>query len=70
MFQFPAISKKAVRIFRNHYQCDACPHEFSDEMLCIASSFCPCCDAECQPYSSEQFTVDLPEFDLGDADGG
>lgn len=44
---------KPLRYFRNHFICDGCEHEFADEMGVVASSFCPCCDAEIEPYSSE-----------------
>jgi rRNA maturation endonuclease Nob1 len=44
---------KPQRVFRNHYICDACETEFADEMLVVSSSFCPACDAEIEPYSSE-----------------
>lgn len=44
---------KPLRVFRNHYICEECEHEFADEMLVISSSFCPCCDQELEPYSSE-----------------
>ena len=44
---------KPQRVFRNHYICDDCETEFADEMLVVTSSFCPCCDAEIEPYSSE-----------------
>lgn len=44
---------KPMRVFRCHYICEECPNEFSDEMLTISSSYCPCCDAEIEPYSSE-----------------
>ena len=55
---------KPQRVFRNHYQCDGCDTEFSDEMLVISTSFCPACDAECQPYSSEaMFDPDLNTYD-------
>jgi hypothetical protein len=44
---------KQQRVWRNHYICDECPNEFSDEMLVISHSWCPCCDAQIEPYSSE-----------------
>jgi hypothetical protein len=53
---------KPVRVFRNHYLCDACETEFADEMLVVSSSFCPCCDAEIEPYSSEDL-FDVEAYD-------
>jgi len=53
---------KPVRVFRNHYVCDACDHEFADEMLVVSSSYCPCCDAEIEPYSSEDL-FDIEAYD-------
>jgi hypothetical protein len=54
-----AVSKQ-FRIFRNHYYlCDACPNEWSDEMMVVASSYCPCCDAEAEPYDSEALLEDV-----------
>ena len=44
---------KPQRVFRNHYQCDACPNEWSDDMLVVGPSWCPCCDGSVEPYSSE-----------------
>ena len=41
------------RVFRSHYLCVACPLEWSDEGCVIGPSFCPCCDAEHEPYASE-----------------
>lgn len=36
-----------------HYQCEACPNEFSDRKPKAGPAYCPCCDRECQPYSVE-----------------
>jgi len=44
---------KPMRVFRCHYICDECPNEFADEMLVIGPSWCPSCDKECEPYSTE-----------------
>ena len=52
---------KQFRIFRNHYLCDACPNEWSDEMMVVAPSYCPCCDAEAEPYDTEHL---LDEVDV------
>lgn len=50
---------KPLRVFRNHFICDDCDTEFADEMLVISSSFCPCCDAEIEPYSSESLIEEV-----------
>lgn len=56
----------AQRVWRNHYFCDDCQHEFCDEMLTQGPSWCPCCDAEIEPQSSEAL-MDLVEADEEDA---
>ena len=53
---------KPQRVFRCHYICDECPNEFADEMLVIGPSWCPCCDAEIEPYSSEDL-FDVEAYD-------
>ena len=47
------MTTKPLRVFRVYFQCEECPNEFMDEMLTVSSSYCPCCDAEIQPYASE-----------------
>jgi len=47
-----------MRVFRNFYQCDECPNEWSDEMLTQGVSWCPCCDLEREPYSSVELWDD------------
>jgi len=54
----PPMSKQ-FRIFRNHYLCSLCPHEWSDEMMVVGPSYCPCCDAEAEPYDSEALLEDV-----------
>lgn len=53
------MTPKQFRIFRNHFLCDACPCEWSTEVLVIASEYCPCCDALCHPYDSEALLDDV-----------
>lgn len=53
------MTTKPLRYFRNHYLCDECPNEWADEMCTISSSFCPCCDLEVEPYSSETLFADV-----------
>ena len=50
---------KQFRIFRNHYLCSLCPHEWSDEMMVVGPSYCPCCDAEAEPYDHEALLDDV-----------
>lgn len=55
------------RVFRLHYQCEACPNEWSDEALVVSHGYCPACDRRIEePYYVEEFEVVRPEFDLGD----
>lgn len=44
---------KPLRYFRNYFLCEECPNEWSDDMLVVGPSWCPCCDKSCEPYSSE-----------------
>jgi hypothetical protein len=44
---------REMRFFRNHYLCDACPNEWSDEMTVVGTSYCPCCERAAEPYDSE-----------------
>jgi hypothetical protein len=41
------------RVFTNFYLCDACPNEWSTEMMVVAHDWCPCCGAKCDPYDYE-----------------
>jgi hypothetical protein len=50
---------KAFRIFRNHFLCDACPNEWSDEAMVVAPAYCPCCDARTEPYDSTALLEDV-----------
>ena len=61
---------RTQRVFRLHYQCEACPNEWSDESLVVTHGYCPCCDARIEePYYVEPFCEERPEFDL-DLDEG
>ena len=55
---------KAQRVFTITYYCDDCCNEFTDEMLTVSHSWCPCCDAKCQPGTIEEHEEEMPEFDL------
>jgi hypothetical protein len=50
---------KQFRIFRNHFLCDDCPNEWSEEMMVVGPSYCPCCDREAEPYASDALLDDV-----------
>lgn len=50
---------RPIRVFQNHYQCDDCPNEWTDEMLTVSHSWCPCCDAQMEPYASDELLADM-----------
>jgi hypothetical protein len=54
-------SARQFRIFRNHYLCDDCPNEWSDEMMVVGLSYCPCCDREAEPYDTETLLDEVIE---------
>jgi transcription initiation factor IIE alpha subunit len=39
--------------FRNHYRCPNDATEWSDEWSCQCNDKCPTCNAEIEPYESE-----------------
>lgn len=39
--------------FLNHYHCDACDVEWSDEWSCASNDRCPTCDKEIEPHQSD-----------------
>lgn len=39
-------------LYKNHYRCD-CGAEWTDEWDCMCNDHCPDCDAEIEPYKSE-----------------
>jgi hypothetical protein len=45
-------------LFLNHYHCDACDIEWDDEWSCACNDHCPSCNAEIEPYESEDVEVD------------
>jgi hypothetical protein len=55
-----------LRYFRNHYKCNLCPNEWTEEMPVVASDDCPCCENPYDPYLSEECFIDssnpLPEI--------
>ena len=58
-----AVALKALRVFRVTFYCDECPNEFTDEMLTLAPSYCPCCDKECEPDGYDEYEVETDEED-------
>jgi hypothetical protein len=50
-------------VFRNFYQCDECPNEWSDTLLCVSVSWCPSCDMEIAPYSSDEMEEEVVDDD-------
>ena len=40
--------------FLNHYRCPDCKEEWEDEWDCMCNDRCPVCNAEIEPYSSEE----------------
>ena len=57
------MTTQPLRYFRNHYLCEECPNEFSDEMCTISHSWCPACDGRCEPYSSESLVEEVEADD-------
>ncbi len=45
-------------LFVNHYHCEACDIEWDDEWSCACNDRCPSCNAEIEPYESEDVEVD------------
>jgi hypothetical protein len=50
--------------FLNHYCHDDCPVEpgieWDDEWDCMCNDRCPACNAEIEPYESEDITKEVP----------
>lgn len=42
----------------NHYQCEECDVEWSDKWSCACNDRCPVCNAETEPYDSEEIEGD------------
>lgn len=56
---------KEQRVFRCDYICDDCPNEWTDHLLTVSHSWCPCCEGKTEPYLVTEFVERRPEFDLG-----
>lgn len=50
-----------MRVFRNFYYCDECPNEWSTELLTQGCDWCPSCDLETEPYSSDEYETEEVE---------
>lgn len=44
------------RLYRNHYRCPDDGTEWTDEWDCMCNDKCPTCNAEIEPYRSEDLT--------------
>jgi hypothetical protein len=51
--------------FRKSYRCDDCEVDWSDEWSCACNDRCPVCDAEIEPYESEDLSVQVEMQDNG-----
>jgi DNA-directed RNA polymerase subunit RPC12/RpoP len=50
--------------FRNHYICESCEHEWSDEWSSTSDDDCPSCGARhMSPYESDDLTEIVEERD-------
>jgi predicted nucleic acid-binding Zn-ribbon protein len=50
--------------FRNHYECERCEHEWSDEWSSTCDDDCPNCGARhMSPYESDDLTEIVEERD-------
>lgn len=54
---------KQFRIFRNHYLCDVCPNEWSEEMMVVDTGYCPCCERAAEPYDTESLLDDVEVYE-------
>lgn len=54
------MSKGPKPRFRNYYKCSECGAEWQDEWDCTCNDRCPKCDAEIEPYKSD----DLDKLDV------
>ena len=71
LLRVPQVVLREQRVFRLHFLCDACTEtgsEWIEEALVIRSGFCPACDAEVDPYSTDELFEELPEFDLSEGE--
>lgn len=45
---------RARKWYLNHYRCSECGTEWDDEWDCTCDDRCPTCNAEIEPYASEE----------------
>ena len=48
--------QRETRLFRNYYNCSSCGEDWTDEWSCRCNDKCPSCNAEIEPYRSEDIT--------------
>jgi hypothetical protein len=51
------MSKAPVAKYTNFYRCSECGTEWQDEWDCTCNDRCPTCNAEIEPYKSEDIPV-------------
>ncbi|MEY5098682.1 MAG: hypothetical protein RJA36_1401 [Pseudomonadota bacterium] len=56
-------------VWRNHYECDQCGAEWTDDWSCQCNDHCPGCDAEIEPTNSDWLPDDLTEDQLAAMEG-
>jgi hypothetical protein len=61
------VIRAPVTFFRCSYLCDACPNEWEDEVVSPGESYCPSCDAVCEPYFTEEVVEERAVFEVESA---
>lgn len=56
-------ARSKLRVFKNHYQCDACDGQWETELLTVSADWCRCCDGLVEPYDSQEFEEEFVEED-------
>lgn len=47
-----------MTLFRNHYYCEDCGHEWSDEWSCMCDDECSSCGRDIEPHESYELEED------------
>lgn len=55
--RLPPTEEAQKQWFINHYRCSECGSEWDDEWDCMCNDRCPTCNAEIEPYASEDVEV-------------
>lgn len=55
-FMHDHIKIERTEKFLNHYECEDCDIQWSDEWSCACNDKCSSCNAEIEPYKSEQIS--------------